>query len=315
MKRKKIKEPEKANKKRAKKEAKKLTAQLKKEQKTLVMGLHRKRNVFLWCLLLCSLSFAVYKNFTAVDVRTIEKTTVEKQTIVDYAGIDLFVEDFAKAYHTFGADTQANQIRSGELLKYMAEDKIQLMNANLEQTQSVSTVDSVTVYAVEPTEKEHFYDVSYFVNLTVNEQKIVEHYKVRVYKDHNHYLVTGLPQITKGMDKANYKPKEEVNSVDLKGGEKEEVEDFLETFFKIYPSADKSELLRYAKKGVLEPIVGTEYVFSSLEDVKYLKQNGKQVELLATVRFVNSKTNQALTSEYDFLLERASTGYQIVDLL
>ena len=51
----------------------------------------------LW-LLLSSLSFGIYKNFTAIDQHTTHEKVVVKEKIVNTSGVENFTVDFAKEY-------------------------------------------------------------------------------------------------------------------------------------------------------------------------------------------------------------------------
>ena len=57
----------------------------KKEKKVPVMkvGTHKKTVIALWLVLIASVSFGVYKNFTAIDMHTVhEKEVIEQRTTV-----------------------------------------------------------------------------------------------------------------------------------------------------------------------------------------------------------------------------------------
>ena len=57
----------------------------KKEKKVPVMkvGTHKKTVIALWLVLITSVSFGVYKNFTAIDMHTVHEKEVIEQRIVD----------------------------------------------------------------------------------------------------------------------------------------------------------------------------------------------------------------------------------------
>ena len=61
----------------------------KKEKKVPVMkvGTHKKTVIALWLVLIASVSFGVYKNFTAIDMHTVHEKEVIEQKIV---GADQF---------------------------------------------------------------------------------------------------------------------------------------------------------------------------------------------------------------------------------
>ncbi len=67
-----------------------------KKVRTVKVGTHKKTVIALWVVLIASVSFGIYKNFTAID----QHTTHEKETIQlrlnDTNGIENFVKNFCK---------------------------------------------------------------------------------------------------------------------------------------------------------------------------------------------------------------------------
>lgn len=59
----------------------------------------KKMVAVLWVLLAASFLFAVYKNFTAVDVHTVHETKVVEEKVLDTHKVENFVTDFAKTYY------------------------------------------------------------------------------------------------------------------------------------------------------------------------------------------------------------------------
>lgn len=51
--------------------------------------------IALWMLLIASFCFAVYKNFTAINIKTVHETKVIDKEIVDTHKIENFVKNFA----------------------------------------------------------------------------------------------------------------------------------------------------------------------------------------------------------------------------
>ena len=86
---------------RLKKKEKEKEAKPNKAKKVRVMkvGTHRKSIIALWLVLIASVSFGVYKNFTAIDMHTVHEKEVIEQRIVDTNRIENFVKDFAKSYY------------------------------------------------------------------------------------------------------------------------------------------------------------------------------------------------------------------------
>ena len=69
-----------------------------KQKKTRVLSIGTRRPVViaLWALLICAFAFAVYKDFTAVDTRTLHATTGVHEEVTDTNAIESVVTNFAK---------------------------------------------------------------------------------------------------------------------------------------------------------------------------------------------------------------------------
>ena len=74
-----------------------------REQKLRVYHANTRKKMVaaLWILLAVSLLFAVYKNFTAVDVHTVHETKVVEEKVLDTHKVEHFVTDFAKTYYAW----------------------------------------------------------------------------------------------------------------------------------------------------------------------------------------------------------------------
>ena len=74
--------------------------QKEKKLKVYKVNTHKKTVIALWVLLAMSFLFAVYKNFTAIDIHTVHETKVIKETILDTHKIENVVENFAEVYYS-----------------------------------------------------------------------------------------------------------------------------------------------------------------------------------------------------------------------
>ncbi|WP_460285507.1 hypothetical protein [Clostridium sporogenes] len=72
-----------------------------KNLKVYNVNTHRKTVIVLWVLLIISFCFAVYKNFTAINIKTVYETKVIDKEIIDTHKIENFVKNFAKDYYTW----------------------------------------------------------------------------------------------------------------------------------------------------------------------------------------------------------------------
>ena len=54
-----------------------------KKVRTMKVGTHKKSVIALWLVLIASVSFGVYKNFTAIDMHTVHEKKIIEERIVD----------------------------------------------------------------------------------------------------------------------------------------------------------------------------------------------------------------------------------------
>ena len=70
-----------------------------KKVRTVKVGTHKKSVIALWVVLIASVSFGVYKNFTAIDMHTVHETETIQLRLNDTNGIENFVKNFCKSYY------------------------------------------------------------------------------------------------------------------------------------------------------------------------------------------------------------------------
>ena len=91
------------------------------------IGTKRKSTIILWILLLSSMLFGIYKNFTAVNTHTIYEKEIVKQEVIDTNRIENFVRNFAKAYHSWDNNRQSIDKRTKQLSYYLT-NQLQILN-------------------------------------------------------------------------------------------------------------------------------------------------------------------------------------------
>ena len=79
---------------------------------------------------------------------------------------------------------------------------------------------------------------------------------------------------------------------------------FLETFFKLYPTATEKELAYYVSGNVLEPI-GRDYLYSELVNPIFTK-DGDNVKVKVAVKFLDNQTKATQVSQYELVLHKDS---------
>ena len=89
----------------------------KKQKKTptIKLGTHKKLTIVLWVLLIGSVSFGVYKNFTAIDMHTIHEKEVIETKVVDTNRIESFVKSFAGDYYSWQQSQESIDNRNERL--------------------------------------------------------------------------------------------------------------------------------------------------------------------------------------------------------
>ena len=127
------------------KKNKKLTENIKeKKVRTVKVGTHQKTVIALWVVLIASVSFGVYKNFTAIDQHTTHEKEIIELRLQDTSGIENFVKNFAKSYYTWNNSKEAIEARTQAISGYQMciRDSI---NAGRSATSIVAT-DSVFLF-------------------------------------------------------------------------------------------------------------------------------------------------------------------------
>ena len=112
-----------------------------KKVRTVKVGTHKKSVIALWVVLIASVSFGVYKNFTAIDMHTVhEKETIQLR-LDDTNGIENFVKNFAKSYYTWNNSKEAIEARTASINGYLTKE-LQALNVDTIRT-DIPTSSSV----------------------------------------------------------------------------------------------------------------------------------------------------------------------------
>src|SRR5690625_6747836 len=65
------------------------------------VGTRKKSVIVLWIVLISSLAFGIYKNFTAIDQHTVHEKEVIETKLMDTNAIESFTKSFVKDYYTW----------------------------------------------------------------------------------------------------------------------------------------------------------------------------------------------------------------------
>ncbi len=284
----------------------------KKNERIVSAGKHRKMVLALWLLLSCSLAFGVYKNFTATDQHTTHEKVVVKEKVVNTSGVESFTKDFVKEYFSWKNNKEVIEKRMANLGQYLTEEGLTLSQEMVRaDIPTSSEVQSVKILDVEKNSEE--FVVSFLVEQKIMEgkkaQSISSAYRVTIFEDENgNHIVTSLPTMIAKPDKAKYEAKQVESDSEIDAKTTEEITEFLETFFKLYPTASEKELEYYIKSGVLSPI-NAKLKFVKLE-IRNFCQKDRNIQVTIIVEYLDGLSKTA--NHFQYVLElRKDTNWVI----
>ena len=279
-----------------------------KKIRTIKVGTHTKTVIALWVVLIVSVSFGVYKNFTAIDRHTVHEKEIIELRLNDTNGIENFVKNFCRAYYSWNNSKEAIEARTQTINEYLTKE-LQDLNVDTIRTDipTSSTVQDVLIWDVAQS-GENSFTVTYEVDQQIKEgdqtRNVKETYTVKVYVDADgDMIIVQNPTLAPTMEKSDYEPKaqEADNSVDADTTADATV--FLETFFKLYPTATETELAYYVAGNALEPING-DYLYSELVNPVFTA-DGDNIKVKVAVKFIDNQTKATQVSQYELTLHKS----------
>ncbi|HCU0707814.1 TPA: conjugal transfer protein [Enterococcus faecalis] len=285
----------------------------KKKERVVSMGKHRKMVLALWLLLSCSLAFGIYKNFTAIDQHTTHEKVVVKEKVVNTSGVESFTKDFAKEYFSWKNNKEVIEKRMNNLEQYLTEEGLALSQDMVRaDIPTSSEVQSVKVLDVEKDSEE--FVVSFLVEQKITEgkktQSISSAYRVTIFEDEKgNHIVTSLPTMIAKPDKAKYEVKQVESDSEIDAKTTEEITEFLETFFKLYPTASKKELEYYVEDDGMQQPTNDRLKFMGIATSVY-QQNGEDFQVAVVVKYLDEIAK--VTGSFQFSLKLQKKGNWII---
>jgi hypothetical protein len=156
------------------------------------------------------------------------------------------------------------------------------------------------------------YSVDQSITEGEDKNNVQSAYKVTIYvEDSGNMVLIKNPTITSIPKKSDYTPKVKESDGLIDSITTDEINEFLTTFFKLYPTATAKELSYYVNDGVLKPI-GKDYVFSELVNPIYNRMENQVIVSLA-VKYLDQQTKVTQVSQFDLILEKNENNWKIVD--
>ncbi|WP_332869740.1 conjugal transfer protein [Clostridioides difficile] len=287
-----------------------------KQIPTIKVGTHKKLMIALWVLLIGRMSFGIYKNFTAIDIHTVhEKEIIEKQ-VVDTNSIESFVESFSKEYFSWQQSQDSQDKRIERLKNYLTEN-LQQLNTEMVRSDipTSSVVNSFQVWSVTQNNEDAYYvlfSVGQQISEGENKKNIASTYTVTVYVDEvGNMVVIKNPTIDSKPQKASYEPVLSDSDGTVDANTTEEINSFLDTFFKLYPTATEKELSYYVSNQALD-VINKDYVFVELVNPVYTQVNN-QVTAIVTVKYLDKETKVTQLSQFELTLQKNDNWKIIIE--
>lgn len=98
-------------------------------------------------------------------------------------------------------------------------------------------------------------------------------------------------------EKAEYEAKQLETDSEIDAKTTEEITEFLETFFKLYPTASEKELEYYVQGKALR-IINTNLKFVEIKNYIYQKNN-KDIQANIIVKYIDDRTKTTASFQYD----------------
>lgn len=273
--------------------------------------------IVLWLMFICGFTFAVYKDFTAIDTHTVHEKEIVEWRVEDTSGAEAFVRNFAKTYYSWSSNKDSVAQRTDALTGYLTEDLQRLTADTVKSDVAVSSsVQDIQIWSVEQNGSENDFAVVFTVVQTISDGKkkdtVSSVYKTAVHKDENgDMVITQAPTITGKPAKSAYMPKAAEPDGTVSAAESEDITDFLTTFFTLYPTATEKELSYYVSGDSMPSVKCVDYAFNQLKST-VLNKDGDTVTATMAVEYLDSVTQMTQISQFELVLKLVDGNWKIV---
>lgn len=277
------------------------------------VGVYKKPVILLWVILIFSVTFGIYKNFTAIDRHTTKEEKVIQLRLSDTNGIANFVENFANKYYTWDNNKDSIEARKTSLNDYLTND-LQSLNTDLVRLDipTSSKVENVQIWSIKQSDTSVFlvnFEVKQIITNNGTIQDVRANYTVKVYVDDvGNMVIIQNPTLAPAIEKSTYEVKQKQSDGSIDSNMQKEAISFLETFFKLYPKASNTELSYYVTKDQMQPI-NKDYLYAELMNPIFVKE-GDDLRVQLSVKYIDNSTKAMQISQYDLTLQK-DTNWKI----
>ena len=200
---------------------------------------------------------------------------------------------------------------SGYLTKELLDLNVDTIRTDIPTS---STVTEVIVWSIKQSGTDTFsatYEVDQQIKDGEQTSNVKATYTVKVHVDADgDMVIVQNPTLAPVIEKSYYEPKTPEADASVDADTVKDATAFLETFFKLYPTATEKELAYYVSGNVLEPI-GKDYLYSELVNPVFTR-DGDNVKVKVAVKFLDNQTKATQVSQYELVLHKDS-NWKIVE--
>ena len=137
-----------------------------------------------------------------------------------------------------------------------------------------------------------------------NKRNILSTYSVTIHKDKaGHVIITKNPTLDSKPQKSDYQPKQIESDGILDAVMTEEINSFLETSFKLDPTATEKELAYYVSNNDLSA-ANKNYVSVELVNPVYTMPNNQETVIIVTVKYLDQETKMTQFLQFELTLQK-----------
>lgn len=277
------------------------------KKRVLRVGPHKKSVLFLWLLLGSSLTFGIYKNFTAIDQHTTEKIVKVQSVNVDTHAVESFTKNFIGDYYSWENKKEVIEQRTEKVKHYVTPQLQELLADSVRSDiPTSSNVVGSQIWQIQAKDQKNYF-VVYSVQQEISEGKkkntANSTFRIQVHQDpEGNLVITQSPTIWKAPQHSNYQTKEPSKDTTVDEKTTKEITFFLETFFNLYPTATQSELSYYVHKDVL-PLIDKDPLFSEINHLT-IQKDKENYQVSVFVKYLDHTTKSTVISQYQLILQK-----------
>ena len=258
-------------------------------------------------MFICGFTFAVYKNFTAIDTHTVHEKEIVEWRVEDTSGVEAFVRNFAKTYYSWSGNKDSVAQRTDALTGYLTEDLQRLTADTVRSDVAVSLVRAGRSDLVCGAERRKRFcgRVHGSADDFGRQEKgtlypaFTKRWSTRTITEkwslHKAPTITGKPARICIYAKKPQNPTERFLRLS------ENITDFLTTFYAV-SDGDRKELSYYVSGDSMPPVKCADYTFSQLKST-VLNKNGDTVTATVAVEYLDSVTQMTQISQFELVLK------------